>query len=335
MLKIDTHTHILPRKLPNWSEKFGYGDFIYLQHHKKGAAKMMRGNQFFREIQENSWNPEVRIKEYAKFGTQVQVVCTVPVMFSYWARPLDCLDVSKYLNDDIADLIVKYPKNYLGLGTIPMQDTELAIQELERCKEIGLSGIQIGSNINDLNLNEERFFPIFEACEKLSMALLVHPWNMMGEKNIQRYWLPWLVGMPAETARAICSMIFAGIFEKLPSLRVNFAHAGGSFLSTIGRIQHGFECRPDLVAIDNNIGPKHYLGKFWVDSITHDPLMLDYVLKLQGSKKITLGTDYPFPLGDLEVGKFIEDMNIDSSIKEDIFCNAPLEWLGVSKERFS
>lgn len=335
MLKIDTHTHILPRKLPNWSEKFGYGDFIYLQHHKKGAAKMMRGNQFFREIQENSWNPEVRIKEYAKFGTQVQVVCTVPVMFSYWARPLDCLDVSKYLNDDIAELIVKYPKNYLGLGTIPMQDTELAIQELERCKEIGLSGIQIGSNINDLNLNEERFFPIFEACEKLSMALLVHPWNMMGEKNIQRYWLPWLVGMPAETARAICSMIFAGIFEKLPNLRVNFAHAGGSFLSTIGRIQHGFECRPDLVAIDNNIGPKHYLGKFWVDSITHDPLMLDYVLKLQGSKKITLGTDYPFPLGDLEVGKFIEDMNIDSSIKEDIFCNAPLEWLGVSKERFS
>jgi len=335
MLKIDTHTHILPRKLPNWSEKFGYGDFIYLQHHKKGAAKMMRGNQFFREIQENSWNPEVRIKEYAKFKTQVQVVCTVPVMFSYWARPLDCLDVSKYLNDDIAELIVKYPKNYLGLGTIPMQDTELAIQELERCKDIGLSGIQIGSNINDLNLNEERFFPIFEACEKLSMAVLVHPWNMMGEKNIQRYWLPWLVGMPAETARAICSMIFAGIFEKLPKLRVNFAHAGGSFLSTIGRIQHGFECRPDLVAIDNNIGPKHYLGKFWVDSITHDPLMLDYVLKLQGSNKITLGTDYPFPLGDLEVGKFIEDMSIDSSIKEDIFCNAPLEWLGVSKERFS
>ncbi|MBL7839908.1 MAG: amidohydrolase [Cyclobacteriaceae bacterium] len=335
MLKIDTHTHILPRKLPNWSEKFGYGDFIYLQHHKKGAAKMMRGNQFFREIQENSWNPEVRIKEYAKFNTQVQVVCTVPVMFSYWARPLDCLDVSKYLNDDIAELIVKYPKNYLGLGTIPMQDTELAIQELERCKDIGLSGIQIGSNINDLNLNEERFFPIFEACEKLSMAVLVHPWNMMGEKNIQRYWLPWLVGMPAETARAVCSMIFAGIFEKLPKLRVNFAHAGGSFLSTIGRIQHGFECRPDLVAIDNNIGPKHYLGKFWVDSITHDPLMLDYVLKLQGSKKITLGTDYPFPLGDLEVGKFIEDMSIDSSIKEDIFCNAPLEWLGVSKERFS
>lgn len=296
---------------------------------------MMRGNQFFREIQENCWNADLRIKEYDKFNTKVQVVCTIPVMFSYWARPLDCLELSKFLNDHIADLIVKYPKNYLGLATLPMQDTELAIQELERSKKIGLQGIQIGSNINDLNLNEERFFPIFEAAENLGMAILVHPWNMMGEKNMQRYWLPWLVGMPAETSRAICSMIFGGIFERLPKLRVNFAHAGGSFLPTIGRIQHGYDCRPDLVAIDNPIPPKNYIGKFWVDSATHDPMLLEYVLKMISSKKITLGTDYPFPLGDLEVGKFIEDMNLEKCVKEDIFHNAALEWLDVPKERFA
>ncbi len=296
---------------------------------------MMRGNQFFREIKENAWNPEVRIKEYDKFHTQVQVVCTIPVMFSYWAKSFDCLEISKFLNDHIAELIFKYPKNYLGLATIPMQDTELAIEELQRIKSLGLQGVQIGSNINDLNLNEERFFPIFEACEKLDMAILVHPWNMMGQNHMQRYWLPWLVGMPAETARAICSMIFGGIFERLPRLRVNFAHAGGSFLATIGRIKQGFDCRPDLVAIDNPIDPKKYLGKFWVDSITHDALMLEYVLKLQGSKRITLGSDYPFPLGDLEIGKFIEEMNLDQSIKEDIFYRASLEWLNISKERFN
>jgi aminocarboxymuconate-semialdehyde decarboxylase len=335
MLKIDTHTHIIPKKLPNWTEKFGYGDFIYLQHHKKGFAKMMRGNQFFREIKENAWNPKLRIEEYARFNTQVQVVCTIPVMFSYWAKPMDGLDVSRFLNDHIADLVEKYPKNYVGLGTLPMQDTELAIKELERCKKIGLLGIQIGSNINDLNLNEDRFFPVFEACEKLSMAVLVHPWNMMGMKSMQRYWLPWLVGMPAETSRAICSMIFGGIFERLPSLRVNFAHAGGSFLGTIGRIEHGFICRPDLVAIDNPVNPRTYLGKFWVDCITHDPLMLEYVLKLQGSSRIALGSDYPFPLGDLEIGRFIEEMNIADSVKEDIFCNAPLSWLGIDKTQFN
>ncbi len=334
MLKIDSHTHILPKKLPNWADKFGYGDFIYLQHHRKGFAKMMRGNQFFREIKENAWNPELRIREYENFNTQVQVVCTIPVMFSYWAKPYDCLEISKFLNDHIAELIYKYPKNYLGLATVPMQDSEIAIQELERCKELGISGVQIGSNVNDLNLNEERFFPIFEACEKLGMALLIHPWNMMGQKSMQRYWLPWLVGMPAETSRAICSMIFGGIFERLPKIRVNFAHAGGSFLTTIGRVQHGFDCRPDLVAIDNPVSPKSYLGKFWVDSVTHDELILEYVLKVQGSKRITLGSDYPFPLGDLEIGKFIENMNLDESIKTDIFSEAALEWLDLCKERF-
>ena len=296
---------------------------------------MMRGNQFFREIKENAWNPELRIKEYQHYNTQVQVVCTIPVMFSYWAKAFDCLELSKYLNDHIAELILKYPQNYLGLATVPMQDSELAIEELQRIKTLGLQGIQIGSNVNDLNLNEERFFPIFDACEKLDMCVLVHPWNMMGQQSMQRYWLPWLVGMPAETARAICSMIFGGIFERLPKLRVNFAHAGGSFLATIGRIKQGFDCRPDLVAMDNPVDPKNYLGKFWVDSITHDALMLEYVLKLQGSNRVTLGSDYPFPLGDLEIGKFIEEMDLAAHVKEDIFYKASLEWLNISKERFN
>ena len=334
MLRIDCHSHIIPKKLPNWNEKFGYGDFIYLQHHKKGTANMMRGNQFFREIKENAWNAELRIEAYAQHHIQVQVVCTIPVMFSYWARPADCLDLSRFLNDHIAEVVQKHPKNYSGLGTIPMQDTELAVAELERCHAIGLHGIQIGSNVNDLNLNEPRFFPVFEACEQLGMAVLIHPWNMMGQQHMQRYWLPWLVGMPAETARAICSLIFGGIFERLPKLRVNFAHAGGSFLSTLGRIQHGFDCRPDLVALDNPIPPRDYLGKFWVDSVVHDPLMLDYVLKLQGPKRITFGTDYPFPLGDLEMGKLIEEMNVEKNIKQDIFSHAALEWLNIPCSNF-
>lgn len=334
MLKIDSHTHIIPKKMPNWSEKFGYGDFIYLQHHRRGFAKMMRGNQFFREIEENCWNAEMRIDEYETHHTRVQVVCTIPVMFSYWAKPVDTLALSKYLNDHLAKLVDKYPKHYVGLGTLPMQDTELAVQELARCKKIGLHGIQIGSNINDENLNEERFFPIFEACEKLGMAVMVHPWNMMGEKSMTRYWLPWLVGMPAETARAACSMIFGGIFERLPKLRVMFAHAGGSFLFTLGRIVHGFECRPDLVAIDNPVDPRKYLGQFWVDSITHDLPMLEYVINQVGSKRVTLGSDYPFPLGDLQIGKFIEDSNLPKKTKEDIFANATLEWLQLPKKRF-
>lgn len=334
MLKIDMHTHIIPEHLPKWTEKFGYGEFIHLQHHKQGAAMMMKGTKFFREIQSNCWDPSVRIDEYADHGTQVQVISTIPVMFSYDAKPKDGLEVSEYLNDHVADICAKYPKYYIGLGTVPMQDEELAIQELHRLKALNIPGIQIGSNINDKNLSSESFFPIFQACQDLDIAIMIHPWNMMGFHSMERYWLPWLVGMPAETSRAACSLIFGGVLERLPKLRVNFSHAGGAFIPTLGRIEHGFNCRPDLVAIDNPINPREYLGKFWVDSITHDPALLKYILEHQGSNRITLGSDYPFPLGDLDIGAYIEEMELDEKVVEDIFCNATLEWLNLDKAQF-
>jgi aminocarboxymuconate-semialdehyde decarboxylase len=334
MLKIDMHTHILPKTMPNWTEKFGYGKFIHLESNADGSANMMQGGNFFRRIVENCWDESLRIKEYEHFNTQVQVVCTIPVMFSYWANPKDCAELSRFLNDHIAELVQQYPKHYIGLGTIPMQDTEEAIKELERIKSLGLVGIQIGSNINDKNLSEDEFFPIFEACSRLGLAVMIHPWQMMGFDNMKKYWLPWLVGMPAETSRAACSMIFGGVLERLPRLRVCFSHAGGSFLPTLGRIEHGFNCRPDLVAIDNQVNPREYVGKFWVDSITHDIDALKYILNMQGSKRVCLGSDYPFPLGDLEIGKFIEESDLSKTQIKDIFCNATLEWLELDINNF-
>lgn len=334
MLKIDMHSHIIPKEIPNWAKKFGYGDFIYLEHNEDKTADMMQGGQFFRRIKENCWEENIRITEYEQYATQVQVVCTIPVMFSYWAKPQDCLETSMFLNDHIADLVVRFPKNYIGLATIPMQDTELAIKELERAKATGHVGIQIGSNINDENLSEEKFFPIFEACEKLGMAVMIHPWQMMGFNSMKKYWLPWLVGMPAETSRAACSLVFGGVLERLPNLRVCFSHAGGSFLPTLGRIEHGFNCRPDLVAIDNPINPREYVGKFWVDCITHDIDALKYILNLQGSKRVCFGTDYPFPLGDLEFGKFIDESDLSKQDIENIYSTSTLEWLNLKAEMF-
>ncbi|MES2835934.1 MAG: amidohydrolase family protein [Bacteroidota bacterium] len=336
MLTIDIHTHILPKDIPNFKEKFGYGGFIHLDHHKHCCAKMMRDDgKFFREIEDNCWSAEQRIKECDEHKVHVQVLSTVPVMFSYWAKPQDCLEVSVFLNNHIAYIVKKHPKRFIGLGTVPLQDVSLAIQELKRCKEIGLVGVQIGTNVNQKNLSEPEFFAFFEACQKLEMAVFIHPWEMMGEADMQKYWLPWLVGMPAETARAIASMIFSGVFEKLPKLKVAFAHGGGSFPATIGRIQHGFDCRPDLVAIDNNNAPKNYLGKFWIDSLVHDKQTLDFVINVMGKDKVALGTDYPFPLGELQPGKLINEMPYDDKTKEMLLSQNALDWLGLKKEQFS
>ncbi|MGD1841836.1 MAG: amidohydrolase family protein [Thermonemataceae bacterium] len=333
-LKIDIHTHIIPENVPNFREKFGYGGFINLDHHKPRCARMMVDGKFFRQIYDNCWDAEVRTKEAAHFGVDVQVLSTIPVLFNYWAKPKDTLTVAQFLNDHIAEIVQRYPKRFIGLGTLPMQAPELAVQELERCLNIGLAGVEIGSHINDWNLSDESLFPFFEAAEQLGAAIFVHPWDMMGKEKMGKYWLPWLVGMPAETSLAICSMIFGGIFEKFPRLRVAFAHGGGSFPATIGRIEHGFNVRPDLCAIDNNVNPRNYLGKFYVDSLVHDPKVLAYLIDLMGEDYIALGTDYPFPLGDLEMGKLVEDLPVNTNIKEKILGLNALNWLDLSAEQF-
>lgn len=308
-----------------------------LEHHKPCCAKMMIDGKFFREIESNCWDPVTRMHECDAHKVSMQVLSTVPVMFSYWAKPNDALDLSKFLNDHIAGIVKNYPDRFIGLGTVPMQSPKLAIKEMERCvKELGLAGIEIGSHIEasegreEWNLNDENLFEFFQAAEELNAAIFVHPWDMMGKKEMPKYWLPWLVGMPAETSRAICSMIFGGIFERLKNLKVCFAHGGGSFPFTIGRIEHGFNVRPDLCAVDNNINPREYIGKFYLDSLVHDKDALKYIINLMGENKICLGSDYPFPLGEHIPGKLIEAMDFTNDIKEKLLWKNAVEFLGVN-----
>jgi aminocarboxymuconate-semialdehyde decarboxylase len=326
---IDVHTHIIPKHLPDFTNQFGYGEFIQLEHHEPGKAWMMQGNKRFREILANCWDAEIRIKEMAQHGIDKQVICTIPVMFSYWAKPEHGLLVSEFLNDDIATTVNQYPDKFIGLATVPMQDTKLAVKELERSMKLGFKGVQIGSNVNNINLNDPQFFDFYEACEQLNAAILIHPWQMMGQEHMAKYWLPWLVGMPAEISRAACSMIFGGVFERFKNLKVCFAHGGGSLLPTLGRIEHGWECRPDLVAIDNKRNPKEYLSQFWVDSHVCDTEMLEYTVKKCGANKVMQGSDYPFPLGEAIPGELVHATPLSDKDKEMVFSGAAKDWLNI------
>ena len=176
---------------------------------------------------------------------------------------------------------------------------------------------------------------MFAAAEELGAAVFVHPWDMMGKQQMKDYWLPWLVGMPAETSLAICSMIFGGVLERLPNLRIAFAHGGGSFPASIGRIEHGFEVRPDLVAVDNPHNPRKYLKQIYLDTLVHEPGVLDFIVNLMGHERLALGTDYPFPLGELQPGQLIESMPYTDDQKQLLLSGTALEWLNLPSTQFS
>jgi aminocarboxymuconate-semialdehyde decarboxylase len=279
-------------------------------------------------------------------GVSIQALSTVPVMFSYWAKPRDALELCRILNDHIAEVVRAYPQRFVGLGTLPLQDVELAAQELARCvRELGLRGAEIGSHIDPneycqgadcRNLDHPSLDLLWKTAQDLNAAIFVHPWDMMGKERMPKYWLPWLVGMPAETCLAICSTIFGGVFERFPKLRMAFAHGGGAFPFAIGRIEHAFHVRPDLMTTDSKINPRSYLAgnghpaHFYVDSLVHDADALRMLLQLFGAERVALGSDYPFPLGEAHPGALVESLGeLSKEDKEQILSKTARGFLGL------
>ncbi len=305
-MRVDFHTHIIPENFSELTQRFGGEKWPTLERTCACGANIMIAGKVFREVTDQVWDAEKRIKDMEREGVDIQVLSPIPVTFSYWAPAEQAEILARVQNDFIADLVNQYPTKFIGLGAVPLQNVEVAIREMDRCKhELGLSGIEIGTNVNGVNLDDPQFIEFFEMAEKWEVPLFIHPWETLGKERMPRHNLMYTVGMPSETALAGASLILGGIMEKFPKLKICLAHGGGALPYLLPRLDQGWKVWPHLRLLDKP--PSHYAKQFYYDSLVNEPVNLNYLLQNFGHERIIMGSDYPFLLREVPPGKVIDD----------------------------
>ncbi|KPN96714.1 amidohydrolase family protein [Lysinibacillus sp. ZYM-1] len=328
-MRVDFHTHIIPEDIPNFVEKFGGERWPTLEKTCTCGANIMVAGQVFREVTDQVWSPEKRIQDMDAEGVDIQVLSPIPVTFSYWAEAHAAEEMARIQNDFIANTVKQYPKRFIGLGTVPLQDVEVAIREMDRCiHELGLKGIEIGTNVNGKNLDDPAFTAFFEMAEKWEVPLFIHPWETLGKDRMPRHNFMYTVGMPSETALAAASLINGGVIEKFPKLKVCFAHGGGSFPYILPRLDQGWKVWPHLRLTRKP--PSYYAKNFYFDSLNYDPLNLQYLIDRFGADKIVMGSDYPFLLREIPPGKIVDEtLHLSEEQRRDILGRNALAFLNI------
>jgi aminocarboxymuconate-semialdehyde decarboxylase len=329
---IDIHNHFFPRTWPDLAARFGTPNWPWIKHTEPGKADIMVGDQFFRHIYSACWDPEVRLQEMDRDGVDVQVISATPVLFAY-DRPIEyALDCARLFNDAALELCAHGKDRLKALCQVPLQDPDAACKELSRCIRAGHLGVQIGNHVGEKNLDDPGIVTFLHHCADEGAAVLVHPWDMLGQPRMPKYMMPWTVGMPAETQLGIVAMILSGAFDKLPRrLRICFAHGGGSFAFLLGRLENAWQHHPVAHGFCE-LRPSQYLSRFSVDSAVFDPRALTFLVETMGAERVMLGSDYPFPLGEQNVGSLIRSSHLTANAKEQMLGGNAAAFLNLKHE---
>jgi aminocarboxymuconate-semialdehyde decarboxylase len=297
-VRIDLHTHVVPPRWEDFASRYGGGKWPRLVPRDGCRGTLMTGEQFFRDIDDRSWSPARRLEDMARLGIDRQALSPPPVMLCYWAEAKATQAFARMQNEHVASVAAAHADRFVGMATVPLQDTPLAIEELRHARErLGLRAVEIGTCPGNRDFDDPGLFPFFEACQALGVAVFVHPAApLVGQERLTRYYFPLIVGNPLETALAISKLIFGGVLERLPDLRICFAHGGGAFPFTLGRLNHGWHVRPEgPAAIPKE--PREYARRIWVDSLSHGAGNLRFIVEQLGEDRVVIGSDYPFDMG--------------------------------------
>jgi aminocarboxymuconate-semialdehyde decarboxylase len=326
---IDVHTHIMPPGWEDFASRFGIAGWPWVRRHSSCCATIMLGEREFRHVTDQCFAPLRRTADMDCEGIGKQLLSPIPVLFCYWGSPQATAEFARMQNDFIAQTVAAQPDRFLAAGTVAMQAPKLAIRELQRIAPMGFQAIEIGTNVEGRYLDDPSVVEVLEAAAELGLAVFVHPWDAIGEERLKAYYLPHMVALPADTAAAIARLIFGGVLDRLPKLRIGFAHGGGSFVPLLARIDHGFKVRPEAkVAIERP--PSTYVHRLFFDSITHDPELIQMLCRRVGSRRVMLGSDYPFDMGVQHPVGLLDQAALSNEDRENILYRTAEEFLGLS-----
>lgn len=327
---IDMHSHFVPETWPDLAERFGTPDWPSIRHDGGGKGMLMVGEKEFRPVYAALWDASVRLEEMDRHGIDVQIFCQTPFLFQYHRPPEQAADVATLFNDLALDMAAKGKGRLKTLAQVPLQHIDLSCKVAEAAMASGHLGVQIGNHVVEKDLDDEGLITFLQHCAAIGCPVLVHPWDMMTGGRMKKYMLPWLVAMPAETQLSILSLILSGAFERIDrSLKLCFAHGGGSFAFLLGRVDNAWTHR-DIVREDCPKPPSSYTDRFYVDSAVFDPGALGLLIDVMGIDRVMLGSDYPFPLGEQQIGALVRGhAAIDAAGKQRILGGTAAAFFGI------
>lgn len=326
---IDVHTHFVPSAWPDLSTQVGPGLWPTLRVDSEREAMIMLGESEFRRIGDDCWDAEVRLADMDADGVEMQVVSPTPLFFSYDKSGDEAVKVARLFNDLALEICAPAPDRLIPFAQVPLQDPDAACVEADRAIASGHAGVEIGNHVGDRDLDDAGIVTFLQHCAERGIPVFVHPWDMAGSPRLDRWMARWLTGMPAETHLSIIALILGGVFDRVPpSLRLAFAHGGGSFAFWLGRFENAWRQRPDVIGVSAQ-PPSAYLDRFSVDSVVFDPAALRLLVDTLGTSQVMVGSDYPYPLGERPVGDVVHrSAFLDDAEKTAILRDNALRFLG-------
>jgi aminocarboxymuconate-semialdehyde decarboxylase len=326
---IDIHNHFFPETWPDLAARYGTPNWPWIKHTEPGKADIMVGDRFFRQIYSACWDPDVRLQEMDRDRIDLQVISATPVLFAYERPAGQALDCARLFNDAALELCSRGRGRMKSFCQAPLQDIDAACNEVTRCMKAGHLGVQIGNHVGSKNLDDAGIVTFLNHCADEGAAVLVHPWDMLGPERMPKYMMQWTVGMPAETQLSIVAMILSGAFDRLPkTLRICFAHGGGSFAFLLGRLENAWHHHP-VAHGECQHPPSYYVDRFYTDSAVFDQRALQFLVETMGVDQVMLGSDYPFPLGEERVGSLIRQSNLPQHTKEKLLSGNAIRFLNL------